>query len=54
MKLPAYTAGFPEFNFSFIGYMPLGSAYKAGLARHETGNVLALEQHGAPFSKIGT
>jgi hypothetical protein len=39
VKLPAYKAGFPEFNFSFIRYMPLDPAYKSGLARHETGQL---------------
>ena len=37
MKLPAYKAGLPGVYFIFFGNMPLDPAYKAGLARHETG-----------------
>jgi hypothetical protein len=37
VKLPANTAGLPGAYFLSIGYMPLDPAYKAGLARHETG-----------------
>jgi hypothetical protein len=37
VKHPATRRGFPELNY-FFRYMPLDPAYKAGLARHETGH----------------